>query len=97
MVYREICACLLTHYALSALICKAATTADTDPDRVKFLRTVRLVRRSVTDPAAFPLTSAHGCTRRWHATSQTRATSTRCDHIAATPAWSSAPGTTTTR
>jgi hypothetical protein len=29
---------LLTHYAISALICRAATEAGTDPDRAKFLR-----------------------------------------------------------
>jgi hypothetical protein len=35
---------LLTHYCISALICRAATEADIDPDRVKFLRAVRIVR-----------------------------------------------------
>ena len=35
--------------AVSALICRAATEADIDPDRVKFKRTVRVVRRRVTD------------------------------------------------
>ena len=45
---------LLTHDAISALICRAATAADIDPDRVKFLRTVRIIRRRVTDSAAFP-------------------------------------------
>ena len=54
MVRQEIYGYLLTHYALSALICRAATAADIDPDRVKFLRTVRIVRRRITDPAAFP-------------------------------------------
>jgi Insertion element 4 transposase N-terminal/Transposase DDE domain len=53
MVRQEIYGYLLTHYALSALICRAATEADIDPDRVKFLRTVRLVRRRIADPAAF--------------------------------------------
>jgi hypothetical protein len=53
MVRQEIYGYLLTHYALSALICRAATEADIDPDRVKFLRTVRIVRRRVSDPAAF--------------------------------------------
>jgi hypothetical protein len=52
-VRQEIYGYLLTHYAISALICRAATEADIDPDRVKFLRTVRIVRRQVTDPAAF--------------------------------------------
>nr|WP_042183680.1 IS4 family transposase [Kibdelosporangium sp. MJ126-NF4]CEL15731.1 Mobile element protein [Kibdelosporangium sp. MJ126-NF4]CEL19480.1 Mobile element protein [Kibdelosporangium sp. MJ126-NF4]CEL19535.1 Mobile element protein [Kibdelosporangium sp. MJ126-NF4]CEL20015.1 Mobile element protein [Kibdelosporangium sp. MJ126-NF4]CEL21814.1 Mobile element protein [Kibdelosporangium sp. MJ126-NF4] len=53
MVRQEIYGYLLTHYALSALICHAATEADIDPDRVKFLRTVRIARRRVDDPAAF--------------------------------------------
>lgn len=54
MVRQEIYGYLLTHYAISALICRAATEADIDPDRVKFTRTVRLVRRRVADPPAFP-------------------------------------------
>jgi hypothetical protein len=53
MVRQEIYGYLLTHHAISALICAAATEADIDPDRVKFLRTVRIVRRRVSDPAAF--------------------------------------------
>jgi hypothetical protein len=53
MVRQEIYGYLLTHYAISALICRAATEADIDPDRVKFLRTVRIIRRRVADPAAF--------------------------------------------
>ncbi|WP_146051058.1 hypothetical protein [Streptomyces noursei] len=44
---------LLAHYALSDLRCRAATEAGIDPDRIKFTRTVRIVRRSVTDAAAF--------------------------------------------
>jgi hypothetical protein len=54
MVRQEIYGYLLTHYALSALICRAATEAGIDPDRVKFKRTVRVVRRRAADPAAFP-------------------------------------------
>jgi hypothetical protein len=53
MVRQEIYGYLLTHYAISALICAAATEADIDPDRVKFLRTVRVIRRRAADPA-FP-------------------------------------------
>ncbi|MFC5090332.1 IS4 family transposase [Amycolatopsis plumensis] len=54
MIRQEIYGYLLTHYAISTLICRAATEADIDPDRVKFLRTVRLVRRQTTSgPAAF--------------------------------------------
>jgi len=52
-VRQEIYGYLLTHYALSALICRAATETDIDPDRIKFTRTVRIIRRRVTDPAAF--------------------------------------------
>jgi hypothetical protein len=54
MVRQEIYGYLLTHYAISALICKAATEAGIDPDRVKFKRTVRIVRRQAAGPAAFP-------------------------------------------
>jgi len=54
MVRQEIYGYLLTHYAISALICRAATEAAIDPDRVKFKRTVRIVRRRAADPAAFP-------------------------------------------
>jgi hypothetical protein len=53
MVRQEIYGYLLTHYALAALICRAATEADIDPDRVKFTRTVRIVRRRIADPVAF--------------------------------------------
>jgi len=52
MVRQEIWGYLLTHYAISALICTAATAAGIDPDRVKFKRTVRVIRRA--DGPAFP-------------------------------------------
>ncbi|MGH9261963.1 MAG: transposase, partial [Acidimicrobiales bacterium] len=39
MVRAEIYGYLLTHHAISALICQAATEADIDPDRIKFHRT----------------------------------------------------------
>ena len=53
MVKQEIWGYLLTHYAISALICTAATNAGIDPDRVKFKRTVRIIRRRAAGPA-FP-------------------------------------------
>jgi Insertion element 4 transposase N-terminal/Transposase DDE domain len=53
MVRQEIYGYLLAHHAISTLICRAATEADIDPDRVKFTRTVRIVRRAI-GPAAFP-------------------------------------------
>ncbi|HEY6312460.1 MAG TPA: IS4 family transposase [Streptosporangiaceae bacterium] len=58
MVKQEIWGYLLTHYAVSALICTAATNAGIDPDRVKFKRTVRIIRRRAADPAFSPLTGA---------------------------------------
>ncbi len=54
MVKQEIWGYLLTHYAISALICTAATAAGIDPDRVKFKRTVRIIRRRAADPAFSP-------------------------------------------
>jgi hypothetical protein len=53
MVRQEVYGYLLTHYAISALICRAAAETGLDPDRVKFLRTVRVIRRRAADPA-FP-------------------------------------------
>ena len=52
LVKQEIWGYLLTHHAISALICTAATSAGIDPDRVKFKRTLRIVRRAVGP--AFP-------------------------------------------
>ena len=54
MVRQEIYGYLLTHYAISALICTAATEAQIDPDRVKFKRTVRILRRRVANPVFSP-------------------------------------------
>ena len=54
MIEQEIWGYLLTHHAISALVCTAATSAGIDPDRVKFKRTVRAVRRRVADPAFSP-------------------------------------------
>ena len=53
MVKQETWGYLLTHYAISALTCTAATAAGIDPDRVKFKRTVRIIRRRAAGPA-FP-------------------------------------------
>jgi hypothetical protein len=54
MVRQEIWGYLLTHHAISALICAAATNAGIDPDRVKFKRTVRIIRRRASGPAFSP-------------------------------------------
>ncbi len=52
-VHQEIWGYLLTHHAIAALICTAATAAGIDPDRIRFTRTVRIIRRQVSDPPAF--------------------------------------------
>ena len=52
MIEQELWGYLLAHYAISALICDAATSAGIDPDRVRFKRTLRIVRRAVGP--AFP-------------------------------------------
>jgi len=53
MVKQEIWGYFLTHYAVTALICTAATNAGIDPDRVKFKRAIRIIRRA-DDPAFSP-------------------------------------------
>jgi Insertion element 4 transposase N-terminal/Transposase DDE domain len=53
LVRQEIWALLLTHYAIRHLMLEAADDIDTEPDRISFLRTLRIVRRQVTDQAAF--------------------------------------------
>jgi len=53
MVKQEIWALLLAHYAIRDLICQAASQADIDPDRLSFIRSLRVIRRQVTDQAAF--------------------------------------------
>jgi hypothetical protein len=52
LIEQEIWGYLLAHHAISALICTAATAAGIDPDRVKFKRTLRIVRRAIGP--AFP-------------------------------------------
>jgi hypothetical protein len=54
LVHQEIWAYLLVQYAISALICQAATGADIDPDRISFVKAVNLIRRTATGTAAFP-------------------------------------------
>ena len=44
---------LLVHYAVRALMARAACEAGLDPDRLSFTRTLRIARRQVTAQAAF--------------------------------------------
>jgi Insertion element 4 transposase N-terminal/Transposase DDE domain len=52
-VEQEVWGFLLVHWAIRELMHTAALDADIDPDRVSFLRTLRLARRTVTEQAAF--------------------------------------------
>lgn len=54
LVHQEIWAWLLVHHALTALITRAADAADLDPDRVSFVRALRIARRTATGTAGFP-------------------------------------------
>lgn len=53
LVEQEIWALLLTHYAIRALMCRAADEADVDVDRLSFIRSLRVIRRHVTGQADF--------------------------------------------
>ena len=53
MVRQEIWAFPLTHYGVRHLMCRAADEADVDPDRLSFMRSLRVVRRQVTAQADF--------------------------------------------
>lgn len=54
LVKQEIWGILLAHYAIRHLMHEAADTADVDPDRLSFIRSLRLIRRQITGRADFP-------------------------------------------
>lgn len=53
MVRQEIWALLLTHYGIRRLMCNAADEIGEDPDRLSFMRSLRVIRRHVTGQADF--------------------------------------------
>jgi hypothetical protein len=53
MVRQEIWALLLSHYAIRKLMCHAADEAGLDPDQLSFTRSLRVIRRQVTNQADF--------------------------------------------
>ena len=60
LVRQEMWGLLLAHYAIRALMTEAAESAGVDPDRLSFIRSINVVRRQVTDQAAFsPQTTHH--------------------------------------
>ncbi|WP_243726271.1 IS4 family transposase [Actinomadura rubrisoli] len=50
---QELWGFLLSHYAVRKLMTEAADQADIDPDRLSFIRSLRVVRRQITGPADF--------------------------------------------
>lgn len=53
-VLQETYGYLLSHYAIRALMHEAALTVDEDPDRLSFIRSLRVVRRNVDGARSFP-------------------------------------------
>lgn len=53
LIRQELWGLLLAHYAIRKLMTEAADTAELDPDRLSFLRTLNIVRRQVTNQAGF--------------------------------------------
>lgn len=54
MVRQEIWGILLAHYAIRTLMTEAAHDADIDPDRLSFIRSLRVIRREADGSADFP-------------------------------------------
>ena len=54
LVEQEIYGLLLAHRAVRTLMCRAAHGAHLDPDRLSFTHTVRVLRRKLARPPAFP-------------------------------------------
>jgi len=64
MIKQEIWAFLLTHYAIRRLMCEAADQAGKDPDRLSFMRSLRVIRRQVIGQAALSPLPAGKCPDR---------------------------------
>ena len=54
LVFQEIDGLMLAHYAVRRLIHEAAEKAGEDPDRLSFVHAVRVMRRRIINPGAFP-------------------------------------------
>ena len=60
LVEQEIWGLLLAHYGIRHLMAEAADQAELDPDRLSFVRALRVVRRQVSGQAAFSPSEAPG-------------------------------------
>ena len=54
LVRQEVDGLMLAYYAVRRLIYAAACQADEDPDRLSFVHAVRVIRRRIQNPGAFP-------------------------------------------
>ena len=54
LVRQEVDGLMLAYYAVWRLIYAAACQADEDPDRLSFVHAVRVIRRRIQNPGAFP-------------------------------------------
>ena len=54
LIEQEIYGLLLAHRAVRSLMCRAAHGAQLDPDRLSFTHSVRVIRRKLAHPPAFP-------------------------------------------
>jgi hypothetical protein len=52
-VEQELWGLLLTHYCIRHVMAEAADQADIDPDRLSFVRSLRVIRRQVIGQAGF--------------------------------------------
>ena len=59
LVEQEIWGLLLTHYGIRHLMREAADQAELDPDRMSFIRTLRVIRRQVSGQAPFSPSETH--------------------------------------
>jgi len=66
LVKQEVYGLLLAHFALRGLMHEAALCAGRDPDRISFVHTVRVVRRTLPRFAASPPLPVEAATRRGH-------------------------------
>jgi Insertion element 4 transposase N-terminal/Transposase DDE domain len=53
MAEQELWGLLLTHYGVRRIMAEAADQAEIDPDRLSFIRSLRVIRRHVTSQAGF--------------------------------------------
>jgi hypothetical protein len=60
MAEQELWGLLLTHYGIHRIMTEAADQAEIDPDRLSFIRSLRVIHQHVTSQAGFPPTHLDG-------------------------------------